>query len=72
MSLSISTECLLGISFMSAHFFLMAVYHHSVSAWAVHLKNCSHFDELLGCQIFVSTDTCTMNMLIQVYFCVLI
>lgn len=68
MSLSISTECLLAISFMSAHFFLMAVYQHSVSAGAVHLKNCSCFDELLGCQIFATTDTCTVNMLIQVYY----
>ena len=50
------------------NFFLMAVYHHSVSVGAVYLKNCSCFDELLGCQICATTDTCTVNMLIQVYY----
>lgn len=46
--------------------------NYSISAWAVHFKNPFPNDGLSACQIFGTTDTCTMNILKQVYFCVLL
>lgn len=64
---------------MSAHsfffffctLFLMAIYY-SISVWTVHFKKYSLNGGHLASQIFVTTDTCKMNILIQVNFCVLL
>lgn len=38
----------------------------------LYIKNYSLNDGHLNCQIFATTDTCTMNILTQVYFCILL